>query len=74
MNDLIELKDPFEDSLKHLVLTRTPESLSGLREMVSFHFGWNDPSSKTGKRLRPIGSDACCCGNGSTSQLHPNSR
>lgn len=54
MNDLIELKDPFEDSLKHLVLTRTPESLPGLREMVSYHFGWNDPSSKTGKRLRPM--------------------
>lgn len=54
MSDLAWLKDQFEVSLKQFVLDRTPESLAGIREMVSYHFGWNDPSSKTGKRLRPM--------------------
>jgi geranylgeranyl diphosphate synthase type I len=54
MTDLALLKDQFETSLKQLVLARTPESLPGLHEMVSYHFGWNDTSSKTGKRLRPM--------------------
>ncbi len=54
MSDLALLKDQFETSLKQLVLVRTPESLPGLHEMVSYHFGWNDTSSKTGKRLRPM--------------------
>mgnify|MGYP001766583826 FL=1 len=54
MSDLAWLKDQFEVSLKQLVLDRTPENLPGLREMVSYHFGWNDSSSKTGKRLRPM--------------------
>lgn len=54
MSYLASLKDQFEASLKQLVLARTPDSLPGLREMVTYHFGWNDPSSKTGKRLRPM--------------------
>jgi geranylgeranyl diphosphate synthase type I len=53
-SDLAVLKDQFEVSLKQFVLDRAPESLPGLREMVSYHFGWNDPSSKAGKRLRPM--------------------
>ena len=54
MSDLAWLKDQFEVSLKQLDLDRTPENLPGLREMVSYHFGWNDSSSKAGKRLRPM--------------------
>ncbi len=54
MSDLALLKDQFETSLKQLVLARTPESLPGLHEVVSYHFGWDDTSSKTGKRLRPM--------------------
>jgi len=54
MSDLAWLKDQFEVSLKQLVLDRTPENLPGLREMVSYHFGWNASSSKAGKRLRPM--------------------
>ena len=54
MSDLALLKDQFETSLKQLVLARTPESLPGLHKMVSYHFGWNDTSPKTGKRLRPM--------------------
>lgn len=54
MSYLASLKDRFEVSLKELVLARTPDSLPGLHEMVSYHFGWNDSSSKTGKRLRPM--------------------
>jgi len=54
MSDLAVLKDQFETSLKQLVLTRTPKSLPGLHEMVSHHFGWNEVSPKTGKRLRPM--------------------
>ena len=54
MSDLAWLKDQFEVSLNQFVLDRTPENLPGLREMVSYHFGWNDSSSKTGKRLRPM--------------------
>ena len=54
MSNLTELRAQFELSLKRLVLDRTPESMPGLREMVSYHFGWNDPSSKAGKRLRPM--------------------
>lgn len=54
MSYLASLKDQFEASLKQLVLARTPDSLPGLHEMVSYHFGWNDSSSKTGKRLRPM--------------------
>lgn len=54
MSDQARLKEEFEESLKQLVLTRIPENLPGLREMVSFHFGWQDPSAKTGKRLRPM--------------------
>ena len=54
MSDLTWLKDQFEVCLKQFVLDCTPENLPGLREMVSYHFGWNDPSSKAGKRLRPM--------------------
>jgi len=54
MTDFSVLKEEFETILKELVLARTPKSLVGLREMVSYHFGWNDPASKTGKRLRPM--------------------
>jgi len=54
MSDLTWLKDQFEVSLKQFVLDRTPENLPGLREMVSYHFGWNASSSKAGKRLRPM--------------------
>ncbi len=54
MSNLSALKEQFETSLKQLVLARTPESLSGLHEMVSYHFGWNDPTSRSGKRLRPM--------------------
>lgn len=54
MTQLDLLKEQFEDSLHQLVLAHTPESLPGLREMVSYHFGWSDPLSKSGKRLRPM--------------------
>ncbi len=54
MTQLTSLKEQFETSLKQLVLARTPESLPGLREMVSYHFGWNEASPKIGKRLRPM--------------------
>ena len=55
MNDLTTLlKDQFETSLKQLVLARIPESLPGLHEMVSYHFGWNEVAPQTGKRLRPM--------------------
>ncbi len=54
MSNLSALKEQFETNLKQLVLARTPESLPGLCEMVSYHFGWNDPSTKSGKRLRPM--------------------
>ena len=54
MSDLPSLKDQFEASLKQFVLARTPESLPGLREMVSYHFGWNEVAPKIGKRLRPM--------------------
>ena len=54
MTDFSVLKEEFETILKELVLARTPKNLIGLREMVSYHFGWNDPAPKTGKRLRPM--------------------
>lgn len=54
MTSLSALKDQFELSLKQLVLDRTPENFQGLHEMVNYHFGWNDPSSRSGKRLRPM--------------------
>ena len=54
MSDLTSLKEQFEASLKDLVLARTPESLTGLSEMVSYHFGWNELTTKKGKRLRPM--------------------
>jgi len=54
MSNLTGLKEQFELSLKQLVLAHTPENLPGLREMVSYHFGWNDPSTNIGKRLRPM--------------------
>ena len=54
MTQLDSLKEQFDVSLQQLVLARTPESLPGLREMVSYHFGWSDPLSKSGKRLRPL--------------------
>ena len=54
MTQLDLLKEQFEVSLQQLVLAHTPESLPGLREMVSYHFGWSDPLSKSGKRLRPM--------------------
>ncbi len=54
MTELDSLKEQFEVSLQQLVLAHTPESLPGLREMVSYHFGWSDPLSKSGKRLRPM--------------------
>ena len=54
MTQLDSLKEQFDVSLQQLVLARTPESLPGLREMVSYHFGWSDPLSKSGKRLRPM--------------------
>ncbi len=54
MSNLTKLRARFELSLKRFVLDRTPETMLGLREMVSYHFGWNDSSSKAGKRLRPM--------------------
>jgi len=54
MSYLASLKDQFETSLKQLVLARIPESLRGLHDMVSYHFGWNESAPKTGKRLRPM--------------------
>ena len=54
MSSLAVLKGQFEDSLRQLVLARTPENLAGLHEMVSYHFGWKEASPKTGKRMRPM--------------------
>lgn len=54
MSDLASLKEQFEARMKEFVLARTPESLPGLREMISYHFGWNEESPKSGKRLRPM--------------------
>lgn len=54
MIQTLELKSHFEVHLKDLVLSRIPPSLEGLREMVSYHFGWNQTNPKAGKRLRPM--------------------
>jgi len=54
MNSSSSLKNLFEQSLNQLVLERIPNRLPGLREMVSYHFGWNDPANRFGKRLRPM--------------------
>jgi len=54
MTDQPGLQNQFESSLKQLVLSRIPQRLSGLNEMVSYHFGWNEDAPRTGKRLRPM--------------------
>jgi len=48
-----KLKHEFENFFKLVVTENCPESFPGLKEMVSYHFGWDGSSPIPSKRLRP---------------------
>ena len=53
--DLIsKIRTEFESCFKASVLQHIPENIVGLKSMVEYHFGWNNPVSVPGKRLRPL--------------------
>lgn len=53
--DLIsKIRTEFESCFKASVLQYIPENIVGLKSMVEYHFGWNNPVSVPGKRLRPL--------------------
>ncbi|MGI6259331.1 MAG: polyprenyl synthetase family protein [Anaerolineaceae bacterium] len=54
MDLITKIRTAFESSFKNSVLQHTPDSIVGLKEMVEYHFGWNNPVSVPGKRLRPL--------------------
>ena len=54
MDLVTDLRNDFDEYFKEIVLSHTPEQIIGLRESVSYHFGWNKIVSLPGKRLRPL--------------------
>lgn len=49
-----QTRTDFENNFKDLLLGQIPGNVLGLREMISYHFGWDNPHSVPGKRLRPL--------------------
>ncbi|NLB71710.1 MAG: polyprenyl synthetase family protein [Chloroflexi bacterium] len=54
MNLVTELRNDFEKYFKETVLAHTPREVTGLRDLISYHFGWEGTARVPGKRLRPI--------------------
>lgn len=54
MDLITTIRTEFESCFKASVLQHIPENIVGLKSMVEYHFGWNDPVSVPGKRLRPL--------------------
>lgn len=53
--DLIDtIRTEFEDYFENSVLENCPEEIDGLKEMVSYHFGWDGSAKIASKRLRPM--------------------
>lgn len=44
----------FEEYFKDAVLSSCPSEIIGLRDAVSYHFGWDGSITVPGKRLRPL--------------------
>ncbi len=54
-NELIaNTRKSFEENLKDNVCALCPAHIPGLRDMVAYHFGWDDEVLVPGKRLRPL--------------------
>ena len=54
MDLITTIRTDFEYSLKYSLLQHIPKDIVGLKGMVEYHFGWNNPVSVPGKRLRPL--------------------
>ena len=54
MDLITKIRTEFESCFKASVLQHIPENIVGLKSMVEYHFGWNNPVSVPGKRLRPL--------------------
>ncbi|MFA5611385.1 MAG: polyprenyl synthetase family protein [Anaerolineaceae bacterium] len=54
MDPITSVRDRFEEYFKTIVLDHCPAEITGLNEMVSYHFGWDGPVAVPGKRLRPM--------------------
>jgi len=53
--DLIsDTRNSFEEYFRTTVLENCPSEILGLRDAVSYHFGWEGSATVPGKRLRPL--------------------
>lgn len=54
MDLITSIRERFEEYFKTIVLDHCPAAITGLDEMVSYHFGWDGSVAVPGKRLRPM--------------------
>ncbi|MCK9245548.1 MAG: polyprenyl synthetase family protein [Anaerolineaceae bacterium] len=54
MDLITDVRESFEEYFKSVVLDHCPAEITGLNEMVSYHFGWDGSAAVPGKRLRPM--------------------
>ena len=48
------IRESFENYLQNHICDLCPANILGMREMVSYHFGWDGSVTVPGKRLRPL--------------------
>lgn len=51
---LSAIRESFENYLQNHICDLCPPNILGMREMVSYHFGWDGSVTVPGKRLRPL--------------------
>ena len=51
---LAAVRENFENYLQNHICDLCPPNILGMREMVSYHFGWDGSVTVPGKRLRPL--------------------
>lgn len=53
-NLITDTRNHFETYFRNTVLDNCPTEILGLRDQVSYHFGWDGSANVLGKRLRPL--------------------
>jgi len=53
-HSIFAIRENFENYLKNHICELCPPNIIGMREMVSYHFGWDGSVTVPAKRLRPL--------------------
>jgi geranylgeranyl diphosphate synthase type I len=72
-DDLVEqMRSAIESELKDSLQAAREWLPSGIREMISYHLGWQEAATVSGKRVRPLMTLLCCeASNGDWRQALP---